>query len=309
MATRFLDRPSTRYISHSGRDLSSGREPSRATSSCNCVVVARRRQRRAADVVGDVEVAVVDPHRTRQPQRHLADLLAVAGNLRQPPLDRGQQRLVAQAAARACAGSTASPRTSAWRCSPAGRTTRPMLTTGPPSSRHPPVRSVPQRRAASGEHGNRTACQGACRVHTRGPEMCHHLGVHTCHSPAGADSRRLPRRAEHDRDTRRRLRAERAGRRTAAARGAREPTMPAGICMPCAPARRSLRSVPPRSHVRRCRAAMCPGGDRPPPARHTVAADAVHRTHRLSGLLRQCGARTAGWRGVAAGAAAGERSR
>ena len=29
-------RPSIRYISHSGRDLSSGREPSRAMSSCSC---------------------------------------------------------------------------------------------------------------------------------------------------------------------------------------------------------------------------------------------------------------------------------
>ena len=66
----------------------------------------------------------------------------------------------------------------------------------------------------------------------------------------------------------------------------REPTAATGICMPCAPARRSLRSVPPRGHVRRRRAAQRPRGDRPSPARHTVAADAVHRTHRLGGLLR-----------------------
>ncbi|SKU13520.1 Uncharacterised protein [Mycobacteroides abscessus subsp. abscessus] len=36
MASRFLDNPSTRYISHNGRDRSSGRDVKRATRSCSC---------------------------------------------------------------------------------------------------------------------------------------------------------------------------------------------------------------------------------------------------------------------------------
>ena len=77
--------------------------------------------------------------------------------------------------------------------------------------------------------------------------MCHHLGVHTCHSPAGADCRRLPRRAEHDRDTRRRLRAGCAGRRTASARGAAE--------RQCPPALHAVRTGPPEPSDRFRRAA------------------------------------------------------
>jgi len=60
-------------------------------------VTARGRQRRAPDVIGDVEVAVVDPDRPGQAERDLADLLPVARDLRQPGLDGRQQRLVAQA--------------------------------------------------------------------------------------------------------------------------------------------------------------------------------------------------------------------
>ena len=57
---------------------------------------ARRRQRRATDVVGDVEVTVVDPHRPGQPHRHFTDLLPVPWHLWQPLFHGGQQRLIAQ---------------------------------------------------------------------------------------------------------------------------------------------------------------------------------------------------------------------
>ena len=67
-------------------------------------VAARRRQRRPPDVVGDVEVAVVDPDRAGQPQRHLAHLLAVARDLRQPLFDGGQQGFIAQPGARPTQG-------------------------------------------------------------------------------------------------------------------------------------------------------------------------------------------------------------
>ena len=159
------------------------------------LVAARRRQRRAPDVIGDVEVAVVDPHRPGQPHRDFADLLPVPRYLRQPPLDGGQQGLVAQPGARAGAGSTASRRTSGSRCSPAGRTTRPMRTTGSPSRRRPP--HVPADWSpTSAAHGNRSARGRARRVHTRSRELCDHR--HTvCPSPAGPRLGRSIVRAMH----------------------------------------------------------------------------------------------------------------
>jgi hypothetical protein len=69
---RFLARPSIRYISHSGRERSSGRDPSRAISSCSCVA-ARRWQRGSAHVIGDVELRVVD-HTGRASPGDLPDL-------------------------------------------------------------------------------------------------------------------------------------------------------------------------------------------------------------------------------------------
>ena len=47
-------------------------------------------------MVGDVEIGVVDPDRAGNPQGDLADFLPVARNLRQSPLHRLQQSLVAQ---------------------------------------------------------------------------------------------------------------------------------------------------------------------------------------------------------------------
>ena len=63
-------------------------------------IAARRRQRRAPDVVGDVEVGVVDPHRPGQPEGDLAHLLAIARCLREVAFHGLQQSLVAQPAAR-----------------------------------------------------------------------------------------------------------------------------------------------------------------------------------------------------------------
>jgi hypothetical protein len=60
------------------------------------LVAARRRQRRAPDMVGDVEIAVVDPHRPGRRKSHFTDLLPVPRHLWQPLFDGGQQRLIAQ---------------------------------------------------------------------------------------------------------------------------------------------------------------------------------------------------------------------
>ena len=47
-----------------------------------------------ADVVGGVEMWVVDPHRTSLPERHEGEALAIAGNEVQARLDRLDQLLV-----------------------------------------------------------------------------------------------------------------------------------------------------------------------------------------------------------------------
>ena len=95
-------------------------------------VAARGRQRRAPDVVGDVEVAVVDPHRPRQarapprgPSAGTAGSAAAAAR-RSPAGSRSSARCAA------CAGSTATRRTSGSTCSPGDRTTRRTPTTWSP---------------------------------------------------------------------------------------------------------------------------------------------------------------------------------
>lgn len=64
------------------------------------LVTTRRRQGRPPDVVGDVEVAIVDPHRPGQAQFHFLDFLTIARYLRQPLFDGFQQCLVAQSGTR-----------------------------------------------------------------------------------------------------------------------------------------------------------------------------------------------------------------
>ena len=51
-------------------------------------------QRGVADVVVEVEVRVVDPHRAAEPPRHEAHLLAVAGNARELAGDQRQDLVV-----------------------------------------------------------------------------------------------------------------------------------------------------------------------------------------------------------------------
>jgi hypothetical protein len=69
-----------------------GHDP--ADEPAQLVLAARRRQRGVADVVLEVEVGIVDPHRPPQRQRHGGDLLPVAGHQRQPPADRSAEVVV-----------------------------------------------------------------------------------------------------------------------------------------------------------------------------------------------------------------------
>ena len=65
-----------------------------AREALQLVVAAGTRQRRVPDVVGDLEVRIVDPHRPTLVQRHECQPLAVAGHQVQPRDDRLDQLLV-----------------------------------------------------------------------------------------------------------------------------------------------------------------------------------------------------------------------
>ena len=65
-----------------------------ARQRAQLVVVAGRRQRRAADVVAEVQVRVVDPLRASLPVRHEGELLAVARDQVQAPLGGLHQLVV-----------------------------------------------------------------------------------------------------------------------------------------------------------------------------------------------------------------------
>ena len=86
-AKRLSSRPSISHISHSGFERSSCWEKMRAVRSCSCSMPAGRRQRAVADVVLEVEVGVVDPHRAAAVDGRVGELVAVAGNQVQAPAD------------------------------------------------------------------------------------------------------------------------------------------------------------------------------------------------------------------------------
>ena len=69
--------PSTIHVSHSGRWRSSSCDMSRPIRLLEIVLAAGRRERRVADVVLEVEVRVVDPHRPAQVERDEPHPLAV----------------------------------------------------------------------------------------------------------------------------------------------------------------------------------------------------------------------------------------
>ncbi len=75
-------RPSTIQISHSGLDRSSCWAMTRPTRRAQLGLAPGRGQGGVAEVVVDVEVLVVHPHRPAQVERDEADHLAVAGNER-----------------------------------------------------------------------------------------------------------------------------------------------------------------------------------------------------------------------------------
>ena len=162
---------------------------------------------------------------------------------------------------------------------------RPMLTAEPPSSRHPPVRSVPRsmRRLLSTVTALPAGPLGGC---TRAAANCAIISVFT---PALSSRRRL---SSSPPEGRRVTVIPVVDYEPALAAGPQPPPVPADRQRPPASACRAhrpagaVRSVPPCGHVHRRRAARRPRGDRPSPAHHTAAADAVHRTHRLGGLLR-----------------------
>ncbi len=76
----------------------SGHQP--ADEFAQLRVAARPGQRGAADMVGDVEVTVVDPDRVREVTGHALDLLPVAGNQSDPGLDQGDELVVVEAGVR-----------------------------------------------------------------------------------------------------------------------------------------------------------------------------------------------------------------
>ena len=162
-------RPSTRYISHSGRLRSSGRLCSRARR-------ARAAGRRcpawaagAADVVGDVEVDVVDPDRVGDAAGHPLDLLAVARHQRDALADQLDQAVVVEALLRLRPGWPRRPRAWPWSASPGRGTRRRARSAGqarPTSTVHAATSnevagrtSLPVlQRSASGRRGGRPPC-------------------------------------------------------------------------------------------------------------------------------------------------------
>ena len=106
-----------------------GHQPGRQVAQL--LVAARLGQGRAADVVGDVEVGVVDPDRTGQPARHLDHLLPVAGHQGQPLLDQRDQAVVVEAGRGACGRPRSRRRASGSSGPPGTGTTRPAPRGGP----------------------------------------------------------------------------------------------------------------------------------------------------------------------------------
>ena len=88
-ATRPPSSPSISQMSHSGRVRSSRHDTSRAQSSSSWASCAGCGQRGLVDVVGDVEVGVVDPHRRGLAERREPDDLAQLGHEVQPALHLG----------------------------------------------------------------------------------------------------------------------------------------------------------------------------------------------------------------------------
>ena len=96
-ATRPPSSPSTRYISHSGRLRSSGRDTMRATSSRSWSWRAGARERGPADVVGEVEARCVHPHRVGEVAGHPPEPLPVARHEGDPVTDQPHQGGVVEA--------------------------------------------------------------------------------------------------------------------------------------------------------------------------------------------------------------------
>ena len=162
-ATRPPARPSTRYISHSGRLRSSSRDRIRAQNSSSCAIVTRTGQRRAPHVVGDVEIRVVDPHRVREVPRHGTHPLPIPRRERDPLLDQPEQPLVVEAAGRR-RSNTANPPTCCGAVRPLREENRDVRSGHPlahgrvlPARAERPVRALSQTGGPQPGDGSRAA--------------------------------------------------------------------------------------------------------------------------------------------------------
>ena len=118
-AKRSPSRPSTSQISHSGLSRSSRCENTRPGECRSCSSLPGRGQRGVADVVAEVEVRVVDPHRPALAERHERELLPVARHQVQAAARCASTKLVVARAARPRRSSTpqrACAPTSSSRC-------------------------------------------------------------------------------------------------------------------------------------------------------------------------------------------------
>ncbi len=112
-AKRSSLRPSISHISHSGLERSSCWEKIRAVEALQLLPAARRRQRGVADVVLEVEVRVVDPHRASAVERCVrracggsaAPGAAAGGSVRGSPPSTAAGPRRSSARRRACARS------------------------------------------------------------------------------------------------------------------------------------------------------------------------------------------------------------
>ena len=93
-AKRLRSRPSTSHSSQSGFDRSSACEKRRPADVAELLLVAGRRQGRVADVVGEVEVGIVDPEGPPGLDGRKGQLLAEAGDEVQPAVDVREEVLV-----------------------------------------------------------------------------------------------------------------------------------------------------------------------------------------------------------------------
>ena len=132
-------------------------------------------------MIGDVEVAIVDPHRPGQAHRDLPHLLPVARNLRQPLFDGGQQRLIAQPVARLAQDRQRTDvhrRRGVLQLIERGvRRRQPGHIAAPPYVPYELVHSTICR------HANRPSRLRTARVRRRG--RCAMIIRFVCHSPAG----------------------------------------------------------------------------------------------------------------------------